>query len=311
MLLPMLFCLGGFIKNIKLRVEMYSLNVCDETSPFFQISLTSLESYELAERYLIVDQLKFNIRFSTIEGTVNGLADVSISHGEAQTMIGGNNLTIALNSGKGKRVLSYEFAADVLPLEEILKKFHLTSLESTFGKEVVEEKRLSLLQFIDLKAVGYSTPGKAFEFELSGNVNGPDSFSAASKVFLIMQKYTYEIKEVKCLLFALLEDQTPLTFYRISRLGEIDSNIPFLNPVDGKIALVISNADFLAFNNEGIKHTVNMFATESNSGNIVSKGSKFMYRLQRVDVDNDNDGNSTSVESDDATEMLEGKILFV
>ena len=215
-------------------------------------------------------------------------SDIIVSEGTATTILNGETVLVNIESPKGKNELSFEFSVDELPLENIITKFQLNSLEDVYDKNITDLTKFSLrtLTFINASIIGYSAPSQAFEFQVTGDVVGSEIFSSASNVYFIIQKYNSELTNVKCLLFAVLKDQSPSTLNKLTFTEDIIPDIPLFTPVEKKVALTISSGDFLTLNIDGVREAANVFVGDVVAGKVIHKGTRIIYKLKRFISEN-------------------------
>lgn len=287
-LLPIFVILGSFVKLKKLDVLQYIINLCNESNPYYDISLQGNSGYGLTGNFLIAKSLFFKLQFP-VNKFMKSFSDITISHGYG-VIDGLDNEDLYLNfySLKHSNGIKYDIKINQISLEKVVQVFQLEKLEMIFTADIIEEFQLSSVTFLNPKISGYSFPSTGFEFQILGKVSGPQVFSDASKVFFILQQFKQEITLVKCLLYTILENQTAKTLQTILSLSNRIPKIPFMNPLGKKIAVTIANADIYNVNIEEFQNSFSIFFDPSSSKSIIREGVEYIYRLDSISTDSTN-----------------------
>ena len=299
------FVLGSFIKLKKLDVLQYIINICNESNPYYDISLKGNSGYGLADNFLIAKSLFFKLQFS-FNKFIKSFSDIIISHGYG--VIDGlddEDLYLNFYSLKHSNDIKYDIKINQISLENVVQVFQLEKLEMIFTTDIIEEFQLSSVIFLNPKISGYSFPSTGFEFQILGKVSGPQVFTDASKVFFILQQFKQEITPVKCLLYTILENQTTKTLQTLLSLSNRIPEVPFINPLGKKIALSIANEDIYNVNIEEFHNSFSIFFDPSSSKSIIREGVEYIYRLDSISTNGTNPTNEGKFQAE------RGKIIVI
>ena len=287
--------LGRFLNTDRLKVGAYSLNVCDGGNPTYGLSVNS-NSYDLANTHFVVNDLSMLITFPAFSSRLAGMKNIVISNGNAFYNFDGEAINVHISSEYDRNHVICRCSFQNISFIKILQIFQQEPIKNIFLGEVQNSQglELKLLELINADLEGYILPGKSFEFQITGGARGVEVFSRASKTFVIVQKPNGEVENVKFLLFSLLEN------YDLSQFINHYVSVPFFQPVDGTVAIMVSDGRFSNFQNEAIQIVMNSFLAGADLKTISREGINYFYRIK----------NLLSSENEDTKEVEEGSFIF-
>ncbi|XP_065665141.1 uncharacterized protein LOC100211175 isoform X4 [Hydra vulgaris] len=270
---------GHFLQTDQLKVGAYSLNVCDRRNPIYELSVNAA-SYDLASNHFAVNNLSMLVTFSAISNRVTGMINIVLSDGYAFYNFNGDPIYIQIGSEYGEKHVSCKCSFKNISFISILEIFQQEVIENIFLGKIQNSQDLDLkqLEFIDVDLEGYIIPLEGFEFQITGGPRGLEIFSHSSKTFVIV-KQNEEQKIINFLLFSLIEN---FDFsHLISNFSNI-KNLPYLQLIDGTLAILISDGCFSNFRNEAIKVVINNFLAGTDLQTVSNVGIHYFYRIKNL-----------------------------